>query len=267
MLRGSLSRWHPPPTARPRPSPPRTAGPRPRPARTSRRSRPARSRCGSSWPRKSCSSPGLIGSYIVLRAGSPHDGLQQPLSAHDAAQGTGEHARRPAQVGRRASPSSRAHPPDRRRPDRGRGRERRSTRHPARPGERAQARKGRGAARASSSRPAPTPRTSRSKTHKWPVPYDELTNPLAINLTAFNTFVLICSSVTMVLALAAIQDGKRGRGQRFSWPHRPDRQRLPEHPGLRILSIDGRPPLSRRASARPGISGPASACLPRASSR
>src|SRR4029079_19177466 len=44
------------------------------------------------------------------------------------------------------------------------------------------------------------------KTHKWPLPYDELTNPLAINLTAANTFILICSSVTMVLALAAIQD-------------------------------------------------------------
>ncbi len=53
------------------------------------------------------------------------------------------------------------------------------------------------------------------KTHQWPVPYDELINPLAINLTAFNTFVLICSSATMVLALAAIQDGKRGRGTFF----------------------------------------------------
>jgi cytochrome c oxidase subunit III len=53
------------------------------------------------------------------------------------------------------------------------------------------------------------------KMHKWPVPYDGLVNPLAINLTAFNTFVLICSSVTMVLALSAIQDGKRGRGNLF----------------------------------------------------
>ncbi len=50
------------------------------------------------------------------------------------------------------------------------------------------------------------------KMHKWPAPYDELTNPLAINLTAANTFILICSSVTMVLALAAIQDGKKGKG-------------------------------------------------------
>ena len=50
------------------------------------------------------------------------------------------------------------------------------------------------------------------KSHKWPLPYDELTNPLAINLTAANTFILICSSVTMVLALAAIQDGKKRKG-------------------------------------------------------
>ena len=52
-------------------------------------------------------------------------------------------------------------------------------------------------------------------THKWPLPYDELTNPLAINLTAANTFILICSSVTMVLALAAIQDGKRAKGSMY----------------------------------------------------
>ncbi len=49
------------------------------------------------------------------------------------------------------------------------------------------------------------------KSYNWPLPYDELTNPLAINLTAGNTFVLICSSVTMVLALSAIQRGKRGK--------------------------------------------------------
>jgi cytochrome c oxidase subunit III len=47
--------------------------------------------------------------------------------------------------------------------------------------------------------------------HNWPKPYDHLTNPLSINLTAFNTFVLICSSVTMVLALSAIQQGNRKR--------------------------------------------------------
>ena len=46
-------------------------------------------------------------------------------------------------------------------------------------------------------------------TWPWPVPYDHYINPLAINLTAFNTFVLICSSVTMVLALSAIQGGNR----------------------------------------------------------
>jgi heme/copper-type cytochrome/quinol oxidase subunit 3 len=51
--------------------------------------------------------------------------------------------------------------------------------------------------------------------YKWPRPYDDLTNPLAINLTALNTFILICSSVTMVLALAAIQDGKKFKGSMF----------------------------------------------------
>jgi cytochrome c oxidase subunit III len=55
----------------------------------------------------------------------------------------------------------------------------------------------------------------RLQTHKWPLPYDELTNPLAINLTAFNTFVLICSSVTMVFALAAFQEDKKRKGSWF----------------------------------------------------
>ena len=49
------------------------------------------------------------------------------------------------------------------------------------------------------------------KTYKWPLPYDTDTNPLSIDLTAANTFVLICSSVTMVLALSAIQRGDRRR--------------------------------------------------------
>jgi heme/copper-type cytochrome/quinol oxidase subunit 3 len=53
------------------------------------------------------------------------------------------------------------------------------------------------------------------KAHKWPLPYDELTNPLAINLTALNTFVLICSSVTMILALSAIQEGNKARCSMF----------------------------------------------------
>jgi cytochrome c oxidase subunit III len=43
--------------------------------------------------------------------------------------------------------------------------------------------------------------------YNWPLPYDYETNPLSIDLTALNTFFLICSSVTMVLALAAIQKG------------------------------------------------------------
>ncbi len=53
------------------------------------------------------------------------------------------------------------------------------------------------------------------QTYPWPAPYDDSVNPLAITLTAANTFVLICSSVTMVLALAAIQRGQRARCSLF----------------------------------------------------
>jgi cytochrome c oxidase subunit III len=49
----------------------------------------------------------------------------------------------------------------------------------------------------------------------WPLPYNELTNPLSIDLTAGNTFILICSSVTMVLALAALQRGDQARCSLF----------------------------------------------------
>ena len=49
------------------------------------------------------------------------------------------------------------------------------------------------------------------KTHNWPLPYDHNTNPLDIDLTAANTFILICSSVTMVLALAAVQRGDQAK--------------------------------------------------------
>jgi cytochrome c oxidase subunit 3 len=49
------------------------------------------------------------------------------------------------------------------------------------------------------------------QTARWPRPYDPATNPLDIDLTAANTFVLIGSSVTMVLALSAIQRGDRRR--------------------------------------------------------
>ncbi|HWE37014.1 MAG TPA: cytochrome c oxidase subunit 3 [Isosphaeraceae bacterium] len=48
-------------------------------------------------------------------------------------------------------------------------------------------------------------------TFNWPQPYDTYSNPLSINLTALNTFFLICSSVTMVLALSAIQRGDKAR--------------------------------------------------------
>jgi cytochrome c oxidase subunit III len=44
--------------------------------------------------------------------------------------------------------------------------------------------------------------------------------PLSLGLTAFNTFLLICSSVTMVLALASIQQNEMDWGRRrqgFPW--------------------------------------------------
>lgn len=52
-------------------------------------------------------------------------------------------------------------------------------------------------------------------TYSWPKPYDDLVNPLSINLTAANTFFLICSSVAMVLALSAFQQNNQRKGTAF----------------------------------------------------
>ena len=49
----------------------------------------------------------------------------------------------------------------------------------------------------------------------WPEPYDHERNPLSIDLTAINTFFLICSSVTMVLGLGAFQRDDRRAGTRY----------------------------------------------------
>ena len=51
----------------------------------------------------------------------------------------------------------------------------------------------------------------RHASKSWPVPAEVL----GINLTAFMTFVLIVSSVTMVLSLSAIQHGDRARFKKF----------------------------------------------------
>ena len=51
----------------------------------------------------------------------------------------------------------------------------------------------------------------RHASSNWPVPKDVL----GINLTAFMTFLLIVSSVWMVLALAAIQEGDKSRFNKF----------------------------------------------------
>jgi heme/copper-type cytochrome/quinol oxidase subunit 3 len=51
----------------------------------------------------------------------------------------------------------------------------------------------------------------RHASDKWPVPSEVL----GINLTAFMTFVLIVSSVTMVQSLSAIQQGNHARFKKF----------------------------------------------------
>jgi heme/copper-type cytochrome/quinol oxidase subunit 3 len=51
----------------------------------------------------------------------------------------------------------------------------------------------------------------RHASKEWPVPSEVL----GINLTAFMTFLLIVSSVWMVLALSAIQNGDKRRFQKF----------------------------------------------------
>jgi cytochrome c oxidase subunit III len=53
------------------------------------------------------------------------------------------------------------------------------------------------------------------RVESWPQPYDNAMNPLSIDLTAVNTFILICSSVTMVLALSAFQNDNRRKGTLF----------------------------------------------------
>ncbi len=57
--------------------------------------------------------------------------------------------------------------------------------------------------------------TAKTKFYQWPLPYDTATNPLSIDLTAVNTFILICSSVTMVLALSAVQRGDQAKFRAF----------------------------------------------------
>ena len=51
----------------------------------------------------------------------------------------------------------------------------------------------------------------RHASNNWPVPKDVL----GINLTAFMTFLLIVSSVWMVLALGAVQEGNKSRFNKF----------------------------------------------------
>ena len=57
----------------------------------------------------------------------------------------------------------------------------------------------------------------------WPMP----SHVLGIAMTGFMTFLLICSSVTMVKALAAVQDGDPKAHVHVSRPDHPRRHHLP----------------------------------------
>lgn len=50
----------------------------------------------------------------------------------------------------------------------------------------------------------------------WPYPYDTF-GQVGIQLTALNTFILVCSSVTMVHALAEAKKGNMKRSQNWLW--------------------------------------------------
>jgi cytochrome c oxidase subunit 3 len=48
-------------------------------------------------------------------------------------------------------------------------------------------------------------------TTSWPKPFDPTMNPLSVDLTAANTFILMASSLTMILALSACQRSHKGK--------------------------------------------------------
>ena len=64
----------------------------------------------------------------------------------------------------------------------------------------------------------------------WPVPSEVL----GINLTAAMTFLLICSSVTMVLSLSGIKRGNMQEFRQVHAAHDPRRRPVPGVAGLRV---------------------------------
>ena len=80
----------------------------------------------------------------------------------------------------------------------------------------------------------------------WPNPYQVL----GINLTALMTFLLICSSVTMVKALEWLGKGEPAAGQEVPPAHRARRRHLREPAGLRVDAPD--PSGAARSTATPG---------------
>ncbi len=92
--------------------------------------------------------------------------------------------------------------------------------------------------------------------HNWPLPYDEATNPLSIDLTAANTFILICSSVDDGPALSARSSAAtRSEAHALSPRHRADRLfflGVQVYEYYQLMFGHHYPP----ASAPPAISGP-----------
>ena len=178
---------------------------------------------------------GLIGSYIVLRAGSPATAYTNLYSA-------GHRPHRPmlksegvrSDIGRRR-------PREGRSPilkseaglTETRGGSTGSHRAPVDvAAQRTDAREGRGAREGSSWPPVARPRSSRSRRSTGRSPTTSSTNPLSIDLTACNTFILICSSVTMVLALGASRTARQAKCSAVPSGHGPDRLVLPRRSGL-----------------------------------
>ena len=116
----------------------------------------------------------------------PADGLQQPLSARHRPHPPRATPRASCSTTSAATTSEVVDDPPAARPasTEHAGRATGSHARPARPDQPASPEKAEALDERSSRPPAPRPRSSRSKTYNWPLPYDELTNPLSIDLTA-----------------------------------------------------------------------------------
>ena len=73
--------------------------------------------------------------------------------------------------------------------------------------------------------------TPANSPHKWPTPHQV---HLIEWIGALNTFVLICSSFTVVLAHHAAVQGRHEESYHLHRHHPGSRRRLPRHQGIRV---------------------------------